>query len=236
MTTLKKIISLLLVVCMLATVFSLTACGNKNKDNKEEENKNKTPNENGGNENVSTNKTYTVTVVDGDNTPVEGVKLVITDNKTFPTVTTDNNGKASAELLGGTVSIMVTSTPDGYLKPEKVPGSIYHAVFAANSTELTLTLEKEASNKVTYTVKVVDQNGDAVEGMGIQLCPGGVCLPDDFVTNASGEITKDLAPNSEVHVKLEGLSGYTLPNTLDGTYHAVIESGETEITVVVTKN
>ena len=235
MTTFKKIISLLLVVCMLATVFSLTACGKKNTGNNDEENKNETPNENGGNENVSTDKTYTVTVVDGDKNPIEGVKLVITDGKAFPTVTTDKDGKASTELPDGTVSIMVTSTPDGYLKPEKVSG-IYHGVFAKDSTEFTLTLEKEASDKVTYTVKVVDQNGNAVVGMGIQLCPGGVCLPDNFVTNADGEITKDLAPNAEVHVKLEGLSGYTLPATLDGTYHAVIESGETEITVAVTKN
>lgn len=217
---------------MLATVCSLTACGEKDKN----EGTNNENNENGGNENVSTDKTYTVTVLDGENNPVEGVKLVITDGNSYPTTTSDKDGKASVQLpKATTVSVMVTSVPDGYVKPEKVSG-VYHGVFASGSTELTLKVEKEADNKVEYTVKVVDQNGDAVVGMSIQLCPNGVCLAEKFVTNENGEITVKLNAGSEVDVKLEGLEGYTLPTPVKDSYHAVIESGETEATVTVTKN
>ena len=232
MTVLKKILSLVLVICMLATVCSLTACGEKDKN----EGTNNENNENGGNENVSTDKTYTVTVLDGENNPVEGVKLVITDGNSYPTTTSDKDGKASVQLpKATTVSVMVTSVPDGYVKPEKVSG-VYHGVFASGSTELTLKVEKEADNKVEYTVKVVDQNGDAVVGMSIQLCPNGVCLAEKFVTNENGEITVKLNAGSEVDVKLEGLEGYTLPTPVKDSYHAVIASGETEATVTVTKN
>ena len=232
MTTFKKILSLVLVICMFASVCSLTACGGKdNNDDVSNDN-----NDNGGNNNVTTDSTYTVTVLDGDNTPVEGVKLVITDEKTYPTATTDKDGKASVQLpADAKVSVMVTSVPNGYVKPEKVSG-VYHGVFASGSTEFTLTVEKEVDNKVEYTVRVVDQNGDAVVGMSIQLCPNGVCLAEKFVTNENGEITVKLTPGSAVDVKLEGLEGYTLPTPVKDSYHAVIESGVTEATVTVTKN
>ena len=232
MTAFKKILSLVLVICMLAAVCSLTACVSKDK-NDDVSNDN---NDNGGNNNVTTDKTYTVTVLDGENTPVEGVKLVITDGKSYPTATTDKEGKASVQLPADvTVSVMVTSVPNGYVKPEKVSG-VYHGVFAKDSTEFTLKVEKEVDNKVEYTVRVVDQNGDAVVGMSIQLCPNGVCLAEKFVTNENGEITVKLNPGSAVDVKLEGLEGYTLPTPVKDSYHAVIESGVTEATVTVTKN
>ena len=234
MTVFKKILSLVLVICMFATVLTFTACGDKDKNEGTNNENNET--NNGGNENVTTDKTYTVTVLDGENTPVEGVKLVITDGKSYPTATTDKDGKASVQLPEATtVSVMVTSVPDGYVKPEKVSG-VYHGVFASGSTEFTLKVEKEKDNKVSYTVKVLDQDGNAVVGMSIQLCPGGVCLAEKFVTDANGEITVKLNAGYTVDVKLEGLEGYTLPTPVKDSYHAVIESGETEVTVTVTKN
>ena len=232
MTALKKILSLLLVISMFACMLSLTACGKPNHE--EENNDNSGNNVNDGN-NVTNDNTYTVTVLDGDNNPVEGVKLVITNDKTYPTATTDKDGKASAQFdEATTVSVMVTSVPDGYLKPEKVSG-VYHGVFASGAKDLTLKIEKEADNKVTYTVKVVDQNGDEVVGMGIQICTNGVCLAEKFVTDVNGEITVKLAPTAAVDVKLEGLEGYTLPTPVKDSYHAVIEVGTNEIVVVVIK-
>ena len=233
MTAFKKFLTLVLVICMLATVCSVTACKNKDKNN--DNNDNGVTND-CGNDNVSTDKTYTVTVLDGDNNPVEGVKLVITDGKSYPTTTSASDGKASVQLPEATtVSVMVTSVPNGYVKPEKVSG-VYHGVFASGATEFTLKVEKEADNKVEYTVKVVDQNGDVVVGMPIQLCPNGVCLAEKFVTDANGEITVKLNAGYSVDVKLEGLEGYTLPVTVKESYHAVIASGETEVTVTVIKN
>ena len=218
---------------MLMTVLSLTACGSDDDTDGDKTNDNGTSNDN--NNEQTGNKSYTVTIVDGDNNPVEGVRLVITDGKNFPTVVTDASGKASTELPEGSISVMIAGVPDGYVKPEKVSGS-YHGVFASGKTELTVEIGKEVSNKVAYTVKVVDQNGDAVEGMQIQLCPDGVCLADQFITDANGEISKEMAPGKNVDVKLYPLEGYTLPTENDHGYHAVIATGETEITITVTKN
>ena len=226
--TFKKILSLILACCMLLAVLSLTSCGNKGNDN----------NDNDGNTNVGgeTNenvKAYSVTVLDGDNNPVEGVKLVITNEETYPTATTNASGKASIEFPEGTiVKVMVTTVPNGYIKPEKVSG-VYHGVFASGSTELTITLEKEAiiDTKVEYTVKVLDKSGNPVVGMKVQVCPGGTCLPDDFYTDENGEIKAMITPGKEVKIQLLPLSGYDLPSTVDGTYHAVIPVGETAITI-----
>ncbi len=230
MKNFKKILSLLLVVCMLASVLTLTSCKKSSDDDNNDQS-----NDNGGTT-TTTDKTYTVTIVDGDNSPVEGAKLTMTDGKTYPSATSDKNGKASVSFPEGTttVSVMVTSTPDGYEKPEKVSGS-FHGVFASGSQELTITLTKKTEAKETYTVRVVDQNGDAVVGMEVQLCPGGVCLADKFITDANGEISKELEPNLSVSVQLKDMSGYILPTPTSGTYHAVISEGSYEVEITVTK-
>ena len=229
MNTFKKIFSLLLVICMLVSMLSLTACKKETEDDNTE---NESTDNNGGNSNASTDKTYTVTVEDAeDKTPLEGVKLIVMGAGKYLNVTTDKNGKASVQLPEGTddVSVMFVGNIDGYVKPEKTS-------FAKNATELTIKVEKEKDNKVAYTVKVIDQNGNAVVGMHAQLCPNGVCLAEDFVTDENGEIKAQLSPDSEVHIQLKDLSGYTLGAKIDENYHGVIESGDTEITLVVTKN
>ena len=230
---LKKFLSIILVCCLLLTVLSLTACKGGDDDTDGDKTDNNGTDNNNNNEQTG-NKTYTVTIVDGDNNPVEGVRLVITDGKTFPTVTTGYEGKASTELPEGSISVMIAGVPDGYVKPEKVSGS-YHGVFASGKTELTIEIGKEVSNTVAYTVKVVDQNGDAVEGIQVQLCYDGICLIA-VSTDENGEMSKELAPGKTVDVKLYELDGYTLPTADDHGYHAVIAEGDTEITVVVTKN
>ena len=213
---------------MIVSALSLTACNKNDKNENEGEGTGEVGNQ-------TTDKTYTVTIVDGDKNPVEGVKLVITDGSAFPTATTGADGKASVSLPEGTISVMVTTVPSGYEKPEKVSGGVYHGVFKAGSYELTITIEKEVSNTVAYTVRVVDQNGDAVEGIDVQLCYDNKCIPQ-YPTDANGELVKELAPGYTVDVKLYELEGYTLPEANDHGYHAVIEAGETEITVVITKN
>ena len=229
MKTFKKIISLLLVVCMMISVLSLVACSKDDKDDNNNDDKN----------DKTTNKTYTVTILDGDNNPVEGAKVIFTDGNNHFTqpITTDANGKvATTELADGTISVMLSSVPDGYEKPAKVSGP-YHGVFASESTELTIKVEKEASGKVTYTITVVDQRGDAVEGMEIQLCPGGVCLAQNYTTDEFGEITVEIKPGEEVHIKLlTELTGYTLPAVDGSGYHAAIPADETEIEIEITKN
>ena len=232
--TLKKIISIILVICMLGCFLSLTAC-NKDENKNNENNENNENSNNGDNGNVSTDKTYTVTVLDGENNPVEGVKLIVTDNKAFPNATTDKDGKASVTLAGSSASVMILSVPKGYVKPESTIAGGFHGTFAKDSTELTLKVEKEASNKATYTVKVVDQNGDAVVGIDVQLCYNRICAAS-VKTDENGEMTSELNAGTVVDVKLYEKDGYTLPAYVKDSYHAVIEGGETSVTVVVTKN
>lgn len=226
MNTLKKIFSLLLVISMILSVLSLTAC-NKDKGNDDDK----------GKENVTNNgnkdKTYTVTVVDGDNNPVEGVKLIITDETKYPIVTTDKNGKASVSFPEATINVMITSVPDGYEKPKAISKG-YHAIFESGSTELTLKIEKKADNNVTYTVRVIDQNGKPVEGMSVQLCYNGICAAP-VATNEDGEVNANLAPDTVIDVKLYALDGFVLPDPVNGEYHAVIEEGDLRIDVVVTR-
>lgn len=237
MKTFKKIVTLLLVVCMTVSLLSLVSCKKDNTNNNDDNNNN-----NGGNNTQNTNKTYTVTIVDGDNNPVKDAKVIFTDGKNFTQpITTDANGKAATtDLPDGTISVMLSTVPDGYEKPEKVSApylGTYHGVFASGSTELTVKVEKEANDKVTYTITVVDQNSDAVVGMEVQICPGGVCLAQNYTTNEFGEITVEIKPGDEVHIKLlTELAGYTLPAVDGSGYHAAIPADETEIEIEITKN
>ena len=230
MKTFKKILSLLLVICMLTSVFSLTSCSkDKGKENKEE---NKEENNNGSV--TDTNKTFTVTTVDENGTPIEGVKLTMADpnQKIYVPTTTDKNGKASLELpADATVSILVTSVPTGYVKPETMSSSIYHAAFAKDSYDHTLTIKAEVDNKVTYTINVLDTDGNPVANMQIQLCPGDTCLADKFYTDANGVLTVQLDPGKDVHVKLFDLDGYLLLAPEDNGYHGTLAAGQTEITI-----
>ena len=217
---------------MIVSVLSLTACGG---DDENDNNTDNTNTDNTSGDNTATDKTYTVTVLDGDNNPVAGVKVIITDEKTYPITTTDANGKASVQLPADTTTakVVVTSVPDGYVPPEKVSGA-YHGVFASGATEFTLKVEKEASNKVTYTVKVVDLSGDAVVGINVQLCYNGICAAA-VPTDENGEITAELDNGTAVSVKLYSIDGYTLPEPDANGYH-VTDCSDTEITVKITKN
>ncbi len=223
MKSIKKIISLVLLSCVMFTVIALTSCNNGNTGDTE------TPKD------PVSNNTYTVNVVDQDNKPVSGVAVIFDPG--FASKTSDANGKITLESEASDLKFMITTVPEGYTKPEAVGGTMYHGIFG-DKKEITVTLQKKSTEKVTYSVIVVDQNGNAVEGVSIQLCPNGTCLPDSFVTDANGTITRDMESGLPVDVKItEVPSGYTKPEATDAAgYHAKIEAGETQITVTITKN
>ena len=81
--------------------------------------------------------------------------------------------------------------------------------------------------KVTYTVTVVDQNNNPVEGVAIQFCDDENCkLP--VLTDASGVVSQRYA-ESEYHITLAELpAGYTSEET------EFYFNGETELTIVIT--
>ena len=91
--------------------------------------------------------------------------------------------------------------------------------------------EPEVPAKVTYTVTVVDQNGDPVEGAAVQMCDDKGCkMP--AATNANGVVTFTYDP-SNYHVTIvECPAGYTA----DPEQAFYFEGEATELTVEITKD
>jgi hypothetical protein len=87
------------------------------------------------------------------------------------------------------------------------------------------------STKVTYTVTVKDQNGDAVVGAEVQMCDDKGCkMP--AATDANGVVTFTYDP-SNYHVTIvECPDGYTA----DPEQSFYFEGEATELTVEITKN
>ena len=102
----------------------------------------------------------------------------------------------------------------------------------APTEEVTTEAPTEApSTKVTYTVTVKDQNGDAVEGAAVQMCDDKGCkMP--AATDANGVVTFTYDP-SNYHVTIvECPEGYTC----DPEQAFYFEGETTELTVEITKN
>ncbi len=233
----KRILSFLLAVSVcLSLSVALVSCGQTgNGEN---------PPVTGGNPDTppaDTKVSYSVTIQDKDGNAVPGVKLIVSDGASlFLNAETDTNGKATVKTDTEITNpgVMLTSVPEGYEKPAAVSG-VFHAMFGT-AKELTMKIEKTATETVTYTVKVVDQDGNAVAGVELQICHTS-CVSCD-PTDANGETTKTLRA-SDVEGKqlkvgiLNAPDGYTIPEaTIDDDYHAVIEVGDTSVTVVITKN
>lgn len=82
-------------------------------------------------------------------------------------------------------------------------------------------------SKVTYTVTVVDEEGNPISGATVQLCVGDLCkLPSP--TNADGVATFEF-DEAEYTVKVT-VSGYT------GEDHYEFPEGSSELTVTLTAN
>ena len=209
----KRIFAFILVVCMLSSMLMITSC-NKDKGNNNNEN-----------DNQSSQNIYTVTVLDNDGNPITGVAIM--NSVTLTTDMTDANGKVTFESETPDVKVMITAVPSGYEKPKSEQIS-----FPAGSKNLTLTVQKVVvvDDDVEYTVTVKDQNGDAVEGVKVQLCHTA-CI--DTVTGADGVGTLKVLPgvDYDVHI-LEVPAGYTVAEDFEDK----IPAGDTSIEITITKN
>ncbi len=236
MKSIKKLLAVLLSVCMLAAMLTLTSCvGNgTNGDNGDNGN-------NGGNNGI-TAKTYTVVVVDGDNNPVEGISLFIYDNSytISEQKITDQNGKVSVAPtlpFAGSLNVMVTGVGEsGCIMPENPMFA-----FEGDSQECKIILQKPAAEEmVIHNVTVTDQNGNPVAGVTMQLCIK-LCQPCT-PTDASGKTSCGIAESSlaEGSVMLKLLSvpeGYSKPEEVNADgYHYIFADGETDVIIVITKN
>ncbi len=224
----KKFLTCLFVLSLcLSLAATLISCGGNDDDKTDPTTDNKI--------------TYTVTIKDKDGAPVPGVKLMFSDySDIFENRETDADGKASADFdtANDALGIMISSVPAGYEKPAALAGSVFHAMFGT-SKEISMEIEKVVVETTPYTVKVVDQNGNAVVGAKVQICHS-LCLDCD-PTGANGETTKEITTASiEGSLKVKVLtvpSGYSIPaGTLEDGYHAAFADGETTVTVTVTKN
>ncbi len=224
----KKLLSFILAALICVTLgTSLVACDNGN-----------------GGANTTTPAdsekiAYTVTVTDDSGNALSGVKLVISDGSFTEMLETNTDGKATLELdeKNAKLGVMITSVPDGYEKPTAVSG-VFHALFGAAET-CTVKLTKKSTETVTYTVKIVDQNGAPVEGVEIQICHSVCvqCSPTDKNGETKKELSKDVSEGTLKVGVLDVPAGYSIPDpTVDGGYHATIEPGETSVTVAIVKN
>lgn len=217
----RKLLSVLLALAMTLSLMMLASCGADEEQDDAE---------------AATDNTYTLTIVDNNGDPVVGAAVLFSDGS-YKQATTDANGKATVELEGDTVSVTITSLPSGCEKPDATIDGMFHGRFAAGEKNLTITVQRTSSATVTYTVKVVDQNGDEVENAYVQVCHGSIC-ESAKPTNADGEMKIELAEGLALDVKISSLpSGYTKPAEINSDgYHASMEAGETEITVTVTRD
>lgn len=170
-------------------------------------------------------ETYTVKVVDDSGAAVPNVLVSI--DSSFGS--TDENGSASFTLVKGSYTAKI-SVPSGY------SSDATSFAFPDEATELVITLQKNGDagegtdpddpdgTAVTYTVKVVDYNGNGVSNV---LAIFGDAMVQ---TNSSGIATAKLEPG-------------TYPVTLsftNGTYYyeqdkAVLTADTTSVTITVAK-
>ncbi len=216
---------------MILSVLALTSCKDKNSGDSTDSGSNGT--DGGADNTTASDNTYTVYVKDTNGNPVANIDiLVYAEDFSFSCmIKTDASGKASTEAEIGEKSLYAAlgGKPDGY---EDITDEEF-TFNAENELTITLTPTVSVSNKVTYTVTVLDENGNAVAGAVVQLCTDSVCVTAESPTDASGVTTIELNA-SEMHVKVLQLpDAYDMPETDADGYHAVIAEGETTITIVV---
>ena len=188
------ICKLLALICILACTLTL-ACACTPTDTTGTTNDETTTADN-TEETTSAESTYTVTVKDNTGAPVVGA-IVQFNEGTQPFAITDANGSISvtAKTAAYTVSIVVA----GYETEASY-------AFAAGETALNIVLTTEDDGKVDYTVKIMDANGKALEGVKVQLCDGDLCQLPVF-TGADGIAIIHAEENDSYTVKIT-MEGY----------------------------
>lgn len=141
--------------------------------------------------------TYTVTVKDESGKAIEGATVTVGD--AFGA--TDGNGKVSFTLLEDNYT--AAATMSGYKTASKSFG---------NSTSVTITMKKGSDttnpNAKTYTVEVVDYNGNPITGTGVSFLSNGKVITTVAV-GSNGKATAALDPaNYTVEIKFQNGMDY----------------------------
>ena len=201
----KKILSFILVAIMLVTMsFALVACNDE---------------EQGGGEQGGDGKVkYTVTVVDEDGNPMKGATITFSPAGSMDIpFETEADGVVSYKTAK-TVTAKLTGIPTGY-KSAQLNKEIS---FDANGNA-TVTLTKMPD----YIVKVVDQDGNPVAGVSLQMCDKFcVSFPK---TDANGQ-TSTKYQEGNFHVVITAVpDGYDADTTVEYDFVG------NELTIEITK-
>lgn len=228
--TAKRIISLLLALLMLVSVIGLAvscapddqpdvpSTGNGGGDGE--------GNGEGGNNNQpEKGLDYTVTLLDIFGQPIEGITLKLTyDGESTEVLTSGADGKVTKKI--DTYEDVIVEFVDlgNYGNLTKNQRNLN------GDTEKTLTLPTKA------TVTVVDESGNPVEGVTVQVCHN-VCLTPGK-TNEEGVLAVNISSTEKVKVAILAVpEGYAIPEVV-GEYqgveiHAFFTEGVYELTVTL---
>lgn len=202
----KKILSLILVFAMM---LCLVACNDKDNTDK------------GNNPPADEKTTYVVTVVDSEGNPIPGVNVTFCPKggTEFPW-NTEADGKAT-QKSSKEMTARIDKVPTGY-----------------EFDKLGQTLEFDSEGKLTVTltarapfvVKVVDQDGNPVAGVVVQVCNDSTCVPMGS-TDSNGE-AKRPSMNGSYAAKITELpDGYSVEDI--EAYYDLVDG---KVTITITKN
>lgn len=214
---LKKILSAVLIVSMLLTLsLSLFSCKD-NEDKKQDNNQSDV-----GTDNTPEKVLYTVIVVDDEGNPVKGVDIEFSPKGgmaiPFPT---DKDGKA-AYKTDKELSVAVKEIPKGYSYDKM---NVQQSFGSDNTLTITLT------TLAPFIIRVVDQDGNPIEGVLVQMCDeAGSCrMPVD--TDENGEASYRFEEGS-FHAQLTTLpDGYSVDDP--EAYYNFVDG---VATITLTKN
>lgn len=167
--------------------------------------------------------TYTVRCVDENGAPVSGVLVLFTDvaGETELAIT-NQTGVLTAESEAGMRTVTVSTMPNGYTCADPVRSF-------DDSNDLTLVFSAVAGSDdtITYTVTVVDGDGQPVGGVELQFCDESSCR-QPVVTDDNGVVSEKYI-ESAYHVTVNSVpDGYSAAETV---YY--FNEGETEMTIVL---
>lgn len=204
----KKIISIMLVLAMMLCLF---ACNNDKKQPEENDPPAK-----------DEKTTYTVTVLDEEGNPVPGAKVTFCpEGGTEMPWPTDIEGKAEYKSAKEMTAKLT----------ELLAGYEYDKMNVAQSFDengnLTITVKKLAP----FVIKVVDQDGNALAGVKVQMCDAGGSCRIPVTTGADGTASYPFE-NGDFHAQLTTLpEGYSVDDI--GAYYDFVDG---VATITLTKN
>ena len=171
--------------------------------------------------------TYSVTVEMPDKSPVSDVEVSISKGgATYEAKTTGANGKVTFDLAPDYYDVELDNLPENYVVPDDASLSL-----TSDSRNLTVTLAKAS----TYTVALVDENGDPYYSAGVTvgICTmdGNCLIPVELGTNGIAVIH---ATAGDYKVQINGLPANMTYDQDDHYYTGEYFSAtKTEMTITI---